>query len=75
MNNHIKTCNHYFLYYVENIELRKIKNYIPKDRDSKKLLSLEDKVVILKLHELYKMYQKQEHDKIVSLENFLKKYC
>lgn len=72
MNNHIKTCNHYFLYYVENIELREIKNYILKDRDSKKLLSLEDKVVILKLHELYKMYQKQEHDKIVSLENFLK---
>lgn len=56
MKNNLHLANHYYLLYIENKELRKIKSYIAKN--SNDTLSFEEKIIILKLHELYKKYHK-----------------
>ncbi|HFU4216892.1 TPA: hypothetical protein ACGO8M_000266 [Streptococcus suis] len=66
MENTLKEANHLYLLYIENKVLRKIKNYI-KGGEEKETLSLRDKVLILKLHELFDSYE----DKKVGLEKFL----
>lgn len=57
---------HYYLRYVENKELRKIKTYI-KSNETEELLSLKEKILILKLHELFDNYDKRK----IGLEKFL----
>ena len=56
MENNLQLINHYYLLYLENKELRKIKSYIA--TNSNDTLSFEEKIIILKLHELYKKYHK-----------------
>lgn len=69
MKNNLHLTNHYYLLYIENKELRKIKSYIAKN--SNDTLSFEEKIIILKLHELYKKYHKIKENKSISLERFL----
>ena len=69
MENNLQLINHYYLLYLENKELRKIKSYIA--TNSNDTLSFEEKIIILKLHELYKKYHKIKEKKSISLERFL----
>ena len=69
MENNLHLANHYYLLYIENKELRKIKSYIAKN--SNDTLSFEEKIIILKLHDLYKKYHKIKKNKSISLERFL----
>ena len=69
MKNNLHLANHYYLLYIENKELSKIKSYIAKN--SNDTLSFEEKIIILKLHELYKKYHKIKKNKSISLERFL----
>ncbi|MFS9017262.1 hypothetical protein QM953_07105 [Streptococcus cristatus] len=69
MGKNLKVTNHYYLLYLENKELRKIKRYIA--TNSNDTLSFEEKIIILKLHELYKKHHKIKKNKSISLERFL----
>ena len=69
MKNNLQLINHYYLLYLENKELRKIKRYIA--TNSNDTLSFEEKIIILKLHELYKKYHKIKKNESISLEKFL----
>ena len=69
MKDYSKVANHYYLLYLENKELRKIKSYIAKH--SNDTFSFEEKIVLIKLHELYKNYHKKIKEKSISLETFL----
>ena len=69
MKNNLQLTNHYYLLYLENKELRKIKSYIA--TNSNDTLSFEEKIIILKLHEFYKKYHKNKENKYISLDRFL----
>lgn len=69
MKNNLELTNHYYLLYLENKELRKIKSYIA--TNSNDTLSFEEKIIILKLHEFYKKYHKNKENKYISLDRFL----
>ncbi|MET3634480.1 hypothetical protein [Streptococcus porcorum] len=69
MKKNLKIANHYYLLYLENKELRKIKSYIAKK--SSDTFSFEEKIILLKLHEFYKNYNKVTEGKSISLEKFL----
>lgn len=69
MKKNLHLTNYYYLLYLENKELRKIKSYIA--TNSNDTLSFEEKIIILKLHEFYKKYHKNKKNKSISLDRFL----